>query len=96
MAASAPAKWRTLAEPRQDNGEAHRRYVELIGPTQSCGSGPSRSLPSGIRAARVPVRRGEPYDAMSQFDDEVQTLRIIRRRLVPGARIVVHKGRMPL
>ena len=35
------------------------------------------------------------YDAMHHFDDEVETLRVIRRSLVPGGRIFVHEGIRP-
>jgi SAM-dependent methyltransferase len=35
------------------------------------------------------------YDAMHHFDDEVETLRVIRRTLVPGGRIFIHEGVRP-
>jgi SAM-dependent methyltransferase len=35
------------------------------------------------------------YDAMHHLDDEVGTLRIIRRSLVPGGRIFIHEGVRP-
>ena len=35
------------------------------------------------------------YDAMHHFDDEVETLRVIRRTLVPGGRIYIHEGVRP-
>jgi SAM-dependent methyltransferase len=35
------------------------------------------------------------YDAMHHFDDEVATLRVIRRTLVPGGRIYIHEGVRP-
>ena len=35
------------------------------------------------------------YDAMHHFHDEVETLRVIRRALVPGGRIFVHEGVRP-
>jgi SAM-dependent methyltransferase len=35
------------------------------------------------------------YDAMHHFDDEVATLRVIRRTLVPGGRIFIHEGVRP-
>jgi SAM-dependent methyltransferase len=35
------------------------------------------------------------YDAMHHFDDEVETLRVIRRTLVPGGRIFLHEGVRP-
>ena len=35
------------------------------------------------------------YDAMHHFDDEVGTLRAIRRTLVPGGRIFIHEGVRP-
>jgi SAM-dependent methyltransferase len=35
------------------------------------------------------------YDAMHHFDDEVETLRVIRRSLVPGGRIFIHEGVRP-
>jgi SAM-dependent methyltransferase len=35
------------------------------------------------------------YDAMHHFDDEVDTLRVIRRTLVPGGRIFIHEGVRP-
>jgi SAM-dependent methyltransferase len=36
------------------------------------------------------------YDAMHHLDDEVETLRVIRRALVPGGRIFIHEGVRPL
>jgi SAM-dependent methyltransferase len=36
------------------------------------------------------------YDAMHHFDDEVETLRVIRRTLVPGGRIFIHEGVRPM
>jgi SAM-dependent methyltransferase len=36
------------------------------------------------------------YDAMHHFDDEVETLRVIRRTLVPGGRIFIHEGVRPV
>jgi SAM-dependent methyltransferase len=36
------------------------------------------------------------YDAMHHFDDELETLRVIRRTLVPGGRIFVHEGVRPV
>jgi SAM-dependent methyltransferase len=36
------------------------------------------------------------YDAMHHFDDEVATLQVIRRTLVPGGRIFIHEGVRPL
>jgi hypothetical protein len=35
------------------------------------------------------------FDAMHHFDDEVETLRVIRRTLVPGGRIFLHEGVRP-
>ena len=35
------------------------------------------------------------YDAMHHFDEEVETLRVIRDALVPGGRIFVHEGVQP-
>jgi SAM-dependent methyltransferase len=35
------------------------------------------------------------YDAMHHFDDELETLRVIRRTLVPGGRIFIHEGVRP-
>jgi SAM-dependent methyltransferase len=35
------------------------------------------------------------YDAMHHFDDEAETLRVIRRTLVPGGRIYIHEGVRP-
>jgi SAM-dependent methyltransferase len=35
------------------------------------------------------------YDAMHHFDDEVETLRLIRRTLVPDGRIFIHEGVRP-
>jgi SAM-dependent methyltransferase len=35
------------------------------------------------------------YDAMHHFDNEVETLRVIRRTLVPGGRIFIHEGVRP-
>jgi SAM-dependent methyltransferase len=35
------------------------------------------------------------YDAMHHFDDEMETLRVIRRTLVPGGRIFIHEGVRP-
>jgi SAM-dependent methyltransferase len=35
------------------------------------------------------------YDAMHHFHDEVETLRVIRRTLVPGGRIYIHEGVRP-
>jgi SAM-dependent methyltransferase len=35
------------------------------------------------------------YDAMHHFDDEVKTLRVIRRTLAPGGRIFIHEGVRP-
>jgi SAM-dependent methyltransferase len=35
------------------------------------------------------------YDAMHHLDDEVETLRVIRRTLVPGGRIFIHEGVRP-
>jgi SAM-dependent methyltransferase len=35
------------------------------------------------------------YDAMHHFDDEVETLRVIQRALVPGGRIYIHEGVRP-
>jgi SAM-dependent methyltransferase len=35
------------------------------------------------------------YDAMHHFDDEVETLRVIRRSLAPGGRIFIHEGVRP-
>jgi SAM-dependent methyltransferase len=35
------------------------------------------------------------YDAMHHFDDEVATLQVIRRTLVPGGRIFIHEGVRP-
>ena len=32
---------------------------------------------------------------MHHFDDEVETLRVIRRTLVPGGRIFIHEGVRP-
>lgn len=36
------------------------------------------------------------YDAMHHFDDEIETLRVIRRALVPGGRIFIHEGVRPV
>jgi SAM-dependent methyltransferase len=35
------------------------------------------------------------YDAMHHLDDELETLRMIRRALVPGGRIFIHEGVRP-
>ena len=35
------------------------------------------------------------YDAMHHLDDEVETLRVIRRTLAPGGRIFIHEGVRP-
>jgi SAM-dependent methyltransferase len=35
------------------------------------------------------------YDAMHHFDDELATLRVIQRTLVPGGRIFIHEGVRP-
>jgi SAM-dependent methyltransferase len=35
------------------------------------------------------------YDAMHHLDDEVETLRVIQRSLVPGGRIFIHEGVRP-
>jgi SAM-dependent methyltransferase len=35
------------------------------------------------------------YDAMHHLDDEVETLRVIRRTLVPGGRVFIHEGVRP-
>ena len=35
------------------------------------------------------------YDAMHHFDQELETLRVIRRALVPGGRIYIHEGVRP-
>jgi len=35
------------------------------------------------------------YDAMHHFDDEVETLRAVRRALAPGGRIYIHEGVRP-
>ena len=35
------------------------------------------------------------YDAMHHFDDEVETLRVIRRTLAPGGQIFIHEGVRP-
>jgi SAM-dependent methyltransferase len=35
------------------------------------------------------------YDTMHHFDDELETLRVIRRTLVPGGRIFIHEGVRP-
>jgi SAM-dependent methyltransferase len=35
------------------------------------------------------------YDAMHHFDDEIETLRVIQRALVPGGRIYIHEGVRP-
>jgi SAM-dependent methyltransferase len=35
------------------------------------------------------------YDALHHLDDEVETLRVIRRSLVPGGRIFIHEGVRP-
>ena len=35
------------------------------------------------------------YDAMHHLDDEVETLRVVRRTLVPGGRIFIHEGVRP-
>jgi SAM-dependent methyltransferase len=35
------------------------------------------------------------YDAMHHFDDEVETLKVIRRTLAPGGRIFIHEGVRP-
>jgi SAM-dependent methyltransferase len=35
------------------------------------------------------------YDAMHHFDDELATLRVIRRTLAPGGRIFIHEGVRP-
>jgi SAM-dependent methyltransferase len=35
------------------------------------------------------------YDAMHHFDDELATLQVIRRTLVPGGRIFIHEGVRP-
>jgi SAM-dependent methyltransferase len=35
------------------------------------------------------------YDAMHHLDDETETLRVIRRTLVPGGRIFIHEGVRP-
>jgi SAM-dependent methyltransferase len=35
------------------------------------------------------------YDAIHHFDDEVETLRVVRRSLVPSGRIFIHEGVRP-
>jgi SAM-dependent methyltransferase len=35
------------------------------------------------------------YDTMHHFDDELETLRVIRRTLAPGGRIYIHEGVRP-
>jgi SAM-dependent methyltransferase len=35
------------------------------------------------------------YDAMHHFDDELDTLRVLRRTLVPGGRLFIHEGVRP-
>jgi SAM-dependent methyltransferase len=35
------------------------------------------------------------YDTMHHFDEELETLRVIRRTLVPGGRIFIHEGVRP-
>jgi SAM-dependent methyltransferase len=35
------------------------------------------------------------YDAMHHFDDEIETLRVIRRTLAPGGQIFIHEGVRP-
>ena len=35
------------------------------------------------------------YDAMHHFDEELETLRVIRRALLPGGRIYIHEGVRP-
>jgi SAM-dependent methyltransferase len=36
------------------------------------------------------------YDAMHHFHDEVETLQVIRRTLVPGGRVFIHEGVRPV
>ena len=35
------------------------------------------------------------YDTMHHFDDEVETLKVIRRTLVPGGQLFIHEGVLP-
>jgi SAM-dependent methyltransferase len=35
------------------------------------------------------------YDAMHHFDDELETLEVIRRTLVPGGQLFIHEGVLP-
>jgi SAM-dependent methyltransferase len=51
---------------------------------------PARELPWSDRFDAAIL-----YDAMHHFDDEVETLRVIRRTLVPGGRIFIHEGVRP-
>jgi SAM-dependent methyltransferase len=36
------------------------------------------------------------YDTMHHFDDELETLEVIRRTLVPGGQLFIHEGVLPL
>ena len=51
---------------------------------------PVRELPWRLRFDAAIL-----YDAMHHFDDEVETLRVIRRTLAPGGRIFIHEGVRP-
>ena len=35
------------------------------------------------------------YDTMHHFDNEVETLKVIRRALVPGGQLFIHEGVLP-
>jgi SAM-dependent methyltransferase len=88
----------TGVDVSEDMVEIARRRLEAI--TEPVGVGidavaefhalPVRELPwiSRFDAAIL-------YDAMHHFDDEVATLEVIRRTLVPGGRIYIHEGVRP-
>lgn len=58
-------------------------------------------LALGLRAQVLDVGCGPGfeaailYDTMHHFHDELETLRVIRRTLVPGGRIFIHEGVRP-
>jgi SAM-dependent methyltransferase len=63
---------------------------EGIGPLARFHAMPVREMPWRDRFDAAIL-----YDAMHHFDDEIETLRVIRRTLVPGGRIFIHEGVRP-
>ena len=86
---------RRLGGHGQDRPRAHRRD------RRSRSARASRRWPSFTPCRSWSCRGRERfdaailYDAMHHFDDEVGTLRAIRRTLVPGGRIFIHEGVRP-